>query len=1224
MHSIKKLIFNISSTIIWIGGTLLSISCFGQEPRLIVPLGHLGGGPSIKSITYSPNGKMILSCSEDRTAILWDLSGKVISSFIGHSSRIINVEFSPDSKMIFTNSEDGDLKMWDLSGREIKNENFQSQRVSALGISPDGTMILLGCEDGSVKFWSFNNSKFHDLYFHETAVTSIFYCSNGNTIISGSSDGTLKLWDFNKNILREFPKRKSAIISVAISPDGKTIFSSSWDNMINFYDLEGQLLDSIPLFVRSVKFSPNSDLILTSGYKNIKLINLQSKKFETIKVVGEVFSVCFSPNGNTFLTGSDDGVLRLWDLKGHLLQSFGGHTSTVNSVAYSKDSRIIVTGNTNMTQLWNLENNYYRSFSNGGSTVTFSPDSKKILTGNWGSRIKLWDIEGKEIKSFMGHSEHVSAVNFSVNGQFILSGSRDSAVILWNMEGEPLKVFKDQNSNAITSVSFSPNGKTILIGSEDKSAKLLDVNGSILHGFNHNGLVTSVAFSQSGDTLLTGSEDGMAKLWDSSGNLLDSFNHALPRTRWTYQNPVTSVSFSPCGKKILTGSGDGNARLWDLEKRISITFSGHKERVTSVAFSPDGKYILTGSDDHTAKIWNTENTKEIATLVGIDSNDWVITSPGGLFDASPGAMSLMHYVVFFEGDFEVIELDQLKDRYYEPGLLQKLLGFSDEVIRPVENFEIVPLYPEVNTEILNDTLYIKLFERNGGIGKVSIFINGKEVKEEANPIANIGEFKRANVITLNLKNETLTRYYYNHPDSSNIISIRAYNEAGWLKSKTIELPPYKAKITTSRGDEVGGRNKPGWTGVWNPKLYVITIGTSNYAGTKLDLAYADQDATMMAQALYAVGAALYTRDSLEVFCLSTALPGRSGLEGSAIDWKFADKINIENTFKSIKERAKAEDVVVVYFSGHGITYGSNQKVHFHYLTSSLSSEDLSDDAIRSAYTISSEELTGWLTDIPALKQVLIIDACNSGQVIDNLMAGGKNLNSSQIRAIDRMKDRTGMFIISGSGADKISYESPDYGQGLLTYSLLEGIRGAAVRKGESKELVEFVDIMKLFQYSRDRVPALASSISRKQTPILCFPQSGASIDIGILNEITKASIPIGVKKPVVIRSNFLNELTFDDDLQIVALLENKFYEESQKGPNADFIYVDVNKYPGAYALRGVYKNIGDNIEIRVKLFVDKVSQDLIIPSENNAKKLSDLIIRKMKEAIRLEESKKDE
>jgi hypothetical protein len=241
----------------------------------------------------------------------------------------------------------------------------------------------------------------------------------------------------------------------------------------------------------------------------------------------------------------------------------------------------------------------------------------------------------------------------------------------------------------------------------------------------------------------------------------------------------------------------------------------------------------------------------------------------------------------------------------------------------------------------------------------------------------------------------------------------------------------------------------------------------------------------------------------------------------------------------------------------------------------------------------------------------VIDACNSGKVVESLTGSTRNLNSSQIRALDRMKDRTGMFILSGSAADKVSYEASEYGQGLLTYSLLQGMLGVATRQTADGD---YIDVMKLFQYARDEVPRLAATINGIQTPMLGFPTTGASFDIGIFDQNT--NIPIGNKKPVIIRPNFLNQVTLRDDLELVKLLEAEFRKETEKGKDADLIYVNTTDYPQAYTLNGLYSKNDGEIKVTVRLFENgEHPHELEIPATNDTKRLVRLILREVKRAI---------
>lgn len=615
-----------------------------------------------------------------------------------------------------------------------------------------------------------------------------------------------------------------------------------------------------------------------------------------------------------------------------------------------------------------------------------------------------------------------------------------------------------------------------------------------------------------------------------------------------------------------------NFQQGDLAGKYLI-FRGHEQPVVNAKYINAGKHIISWSKGGVAKIWNPDTAEEIATLYFFNEKDWVITTKEGLFDASPGSMRLLYYTV----GTELIELEQLKERFYEPGLLPKLIGYSEENIRPSEKFEEIALYPRIEEfKINNDSLHLHLKTRSGGIGKVTIFVNGKEVEAEANPLPRSAYPKRDSIIHYDLYQHR--NYLFRHPDSVNMISIRVYNEAGWLKSPAISKP-FRSTELQSKGWN-GVEQGESWVGKYRPKLYVVSIGTSNYRGSKLDLQYADQDASMMADALHLAGSALFANgDSLEVHCLSTANTTENKPKHPQVHWSTSSKSNIEQVFQQIRHSAKAEDIVVVYLSGHGVTYGGADETQFYYLTQDISNEgELGDPGTLKKFTISSEELTSWINAIPALKQVLILDACNSGQIIKSITGSTKRLNSNQIRALDRMKDRTGLFVLAGSASDKVSYEAGQYGQGLLTYALLKNMRGVDAKSDD-------VDVMEWFQYARNEVPRLAKSINGIQTPMLGFPSHGASFDIGIRSEEVKANIPIGNQKPVVIRCNFFNEVTFKDDLKLADQLETLFIKETEKGADANLIYVDVSDYPNAYSLGGLYKTKEGKINsIKVKLF----------------------------------------
>ncbi|PHN07770.1 hypothetical protein CRP01_04830 [Flavilitoribacter nigricans DSM 23189 = NBRC 102662] len=969
-----------------------------------------------------------------------------------------------------------------------------------------------------------------------------------------------------------------------------------------------------------------------------------------------VYDLAFSPEGDRLLTGSQDSTARIWDTAtGALLQTLRGHSIEAFSTRLSPDNRQLLTGNRNQElRLWDFWQGRLLAARQGhsyaASSMAFSPDGTQFTAGAFQGSSRTWSLPStQEQFQLATEDEAILSVAYSPTDPQLAVAGTDGIIHIMDLREERELFTLSGDHGAIRDLAFSPDG-TLLLSSGEDAAVLWDYrNRQILHTLEgHSYEIHWVAFSPTESKVFTGSLDGSVNVWDqTSGQLLRSFREAEMDLLYDFES--FPIALAPDGQQILTGGSKGQAVVWEVNSGQKKPLSSlHRSSVITLAFSPDGSRMLTASDDGELKVWNTQNSQllfsarehgravssavffqdnrrlitsgrdhrsllwdletgsVLASFFAIGEQDWVVTTPEGLFDASPGALRDMYYILNYDGVWEIIELDQLKIRYYEPGLLPQLLGYSEEILRPVEQFRTVELYPTINAMIEGHELQIDLRERNGGIGRVSIFVNGKEVVPDANPLPRRENAQRSRRIRLDL--QPYRQYLYRHPDSSNVIGIRAYNEAGWLKSRLLELP---YSYTGARGTERESGNQ-GWVGEVDPKLYVVAVGTSDYRGTRMDLQFADQDASMMARALQSVGANLFSGgNGLEVFCLSTAPGENTGLEGTPITWQYASKENVQAVFNTIRGKARAEDVLIVYLSGHGTTHGSAEQAQFHYLTQGIASEDLSDTDIRRAFTISSEELTLWMNGIAALKQILIVDACNSGGVVQEITGGSKAVNTSQVRALDRMQDRTGMFILSGSAANKVSFESSAYGQGLLTYSLLQGMLGVATRKTTDGD---YVDVMKLFQYARDEVPRLAATINSIQTPMLGFPRQGASFDIGILNN--SVNIPIVKKKPVLIRSAFLNEETLRDDLGLIRLLEAKFRKETEKGNNADLIYVDVTDYPGAYSLGGIYTREGNTIRAKVKLFHnDQPPVDLEIRPAENPDQLARQIIRALDRAL---------
>ncbi|ESS72701.1 hypothetical protein MGMO_50c00170 [Methyloglobulus morosus KoM1] len=288
--------------------------------------------------------------------------------------------------------------------------------------------------------------------------------------------------------------------------------------------------------------------------------------------------------------------------------------SIISSIAYSPDGTRIVTGNMDNTlRLWDSKTGRslappFYGHSSSALSVAFSPDGTRIVSGSRDNTLRIWDSKtGQPIgQPLRGHNDSVTSVAFSPDGTRIVSGSRDDTLMLWNAKNrQPLGPPLIGHVSYVRSVAFSPDSTRIVSGSDDKTLRLWDVNtrqpiGQPLRG--HDGAIISVAFSPDGARIISGSRDNTLRMWDTSSG------KTLGQPLSGHTDSVTSVAFSHDGKLIVSGSEDNTLRLWNANTRQAIgqPLLGNEDAVTGVAFSLDNTHIISGSSDTTLRMWDPD------------------------------------------------------------------------------------------------------------------------------------------------------------------------------------------------------------------------------------------------------------------------------------------------------------------------------------------------------------------------------------------------------------------------------------------------------------------------------------------------------------------------------------------------------------------------------------------------------------------------------------------
>lgn len=915
---------------------------------------------------------------------------------------------------------------------------------------------------------------------HTAIIKKVLFVPSGKYVLTVSHDKTIRAWDVaTGESIRTLrppigPGEEGLLQAASVSADGKRIAiggvpygGGKLGMLIHLISLETGRVETVLKgklrVVSALSFSPGGSLLAAADTDGtIILFDVKTgqpaRTFETAK--GEVASLVFAPDGYRLLAAGEDGVARIWSLKtGKIEAELKGHTKAVVGVAWSPDGKTVATGGRDGTvRLWEPTGASRLTCDELGkagevvqvTSLRFNRDSKELLyTGIAGSgRTGIIDVStGKTRLQFTKHTNTVMHGHLSPDGSLaVTTGGNDHDTYLWKTADGSVVHHLVGRGQTGWAVAWSGDGKSVAWGHTNRAAP------GELHPLERTFHLTDLSFGSPPD-------DSYRTARKSRGPralvAIDMYRVGIlenGKATFAFRSPVENdrvYAYTMLGEdRAVIGTAAGLFLIDLANAKLVRTFRGHSGLVLAVAPSPDDKFFVSTSTDQTIRVWDPEREESLLSLFAA-GGDWVVWTADGYYAASPGGEQLVGWHVNNGPDRmgTFYAAARFRRSLYYPDLVRLVLptGSVPKALALANKDRKVPINAVTVEQVLPPVVAV-----TAPVGEGLIAV--KETKLEVKATArSVGKFP---VTSLRLLVDGRP-----FQGQAGLRKIAQPKLGDVQQTWTVELPPGKHTFAVIAESEVskalspvvqvfrGDPNAP--DKAEPPNLYVLAIGVSSYPGP-MKLRYAATDAQAISKTLKEKSELVFKK--IEVKVMTDKEATRKGiLEG--LEW--------------LGKRMTAQDVAVIFFSGHG----TRDPAGDFYLVPVDADAKAGPESL-----FPGGQLKKALEDMPG-RLIAVLDACHSGGLADGGARSGPGLVDDLVR--DLAAEECGVIVMCSSLGKEFSIESSAVEHGYFTLALVEGLSGKADVNGDG--LVHFSE---LDVYAAKRVKELSKG---KQNPVTTRP-----------------------------------------------------------------------------------------------------------------------------------------